>query len=40
MIKRAKLQICGVEEGTEMQTEGTENLFNEIIEENVPNLEK
>jgi hypothetical protein len=30
----------GVEEGQEIQTKGTDNLFNRIIAENVSNLEK
>jgi hypothetical protein len=34
MIKRPTLRIPGVEEGTEVQTKDTENLFNEIITEN------
>jgi hypothetical protein len=31
---------CGVEEGTETQSNVTENLFNEFIAENFPNLGK
>jgi hypothetical protein len=30
----------GIEEGEEIQTKGTDNLFNRIIAENFPNLEK
>jgi hypothetical protein len=30
----------GIEEGEVIQTEGIDNLFNKIIEENSPNLEK
>jgi hypothetical protein len=30
----------GVEEGKEIQTKGIENVFNRIIAENFPNLEK
>jgi hypothetical protein len=30
----------GVEEGEKIQTKGIENLFNRIIAENFPNLEK
>jgi hypothetical protein len=30
----------GVEEGEEIQTKGIDNLFNRIIAENFPNLEK
>jgi hypothetical protein len=29
----------GVEEGGDMQTKGTDNLFNRIIAENFPNIE-
>jgi hypothetical protein len=38
VIKRPKMRINGVEEGTEKQTKGIQNLFNEIIAENFPNL--
>jgi hypothetical protein len=34
---KTSLQICGVEEGTEIQTKGIRQLFNEIIAENFPN---
>jgi hypothetical protein len=30
----------GIEEGEEIQTKGINNLFNNIIEENFPNLKK
>jgi hypothetical protein len=30
----------GIEEGEEIQVKGTENIFNKIIVENSPNLEK
>ena len=33
-MKRPKLRIIGIEEGTEIQTKGMNNLFNEIIAEN------
>jgi hypothetical protein len=39
-IKRPNLQIMGVEEGREIQTKGIDNLFNRIIAEKFPNLEK
>ena len=39
-MKRLDLRIIGVEEGEELQLEGPENIFNEIIEENFPNLKK
>jgi hypothetical protein len=35
-----RLRIHRVEEGAVIQTKGIENLFNEIIAENSPNLEK
>jgi hypothetical protein len=38
MIKTPNLRIHRVEEGAEIQTIGIENLFNEIIAENFPNL--
>jgi hypothetical protein len=31
MVKRLSLRIHGVEEGSEIQATGIENLFNEII---------
>ena len=37
-MKRPNLRIIGIEEGTEKQTKGMNNLFNEIISENFPNL--
>ena len=39
-MKRANLRIIGIEEGVELQLKGTENIFNKITEENVPNLKK
>jgi hypothetical protein len=39
-MRRPNLQIMGVEEGEEIQTKGIDNLFNRIIAENFPNLEK
>ena len=38
IIKRPNLRIIGSEEGTEKQTKGMNNLFNEIKSENFPNL--
>jgi hypothetical protein len=38
-IKRPKLRIMGIEE-EEMQVKGIHNIFNKIITENFPNLEK
>jgi Mg2+ and Co2+ transporter CorA len=38
-IKRPNLRIIGIEEG-EVQTKGIPNIFNKIITENFPNLEK
>jgi hypothetical protein len=40
MIKSSNLRIHGVEEGTDIPTKGIQNLFNEIIAENSPNLGK
>jgi hypothetical protein len=39
-IKRPNLRIMGIEEGEEVQAKGTHNIFNKIITENFPNLEK
>jgi predicted nuclease with TOPRIM domain len=39
-IKRRNLRIMGIEEGEEVQEKGMCNIFNKIITENFPNLEK
>jgi phosphatidate phosphatase PAH1 len=39
-IKRPNLRIMGLEEGEELQAKGIYNVFNKIITENFPNLEK
>jgi hypothetical protein len=39
-IKRPNLRIMGIEEGEEVQAKGMHNIFNKIITENFPNLEK
>jgi alcohol dehydrogenase class IV len=39
-VKRPKLRIMGIEEGEEVQTKGIQNVFNKIITENFPSLEK
>jgi hypothetical protein len=39
-IKRPNLRIMGIEEGEEVQAKGMSNIFNKIITENFPNLEK
>jgi hypothetical protein len=39
-IKRPNLRIMGIEEGEEVQAKGMLNIFNKIITENFPNLEK
>jgi chromosome segregation ATPase len=39
-IKRPNLRIMGIEEGVEVQAKGICNIFNKIITENFPNLEK
>jgi archaeosine-15-forming tRNA-guanine transglycosylase len=39
-IKRPNLRIIGIEEGEEVQAKGIHDIFNKIITENIPNLEK
>jgi archaeosine-15-forming tRNA-guanine transglycosylase len=39
-IKRPNVRITVIEEGEEVQTKGMCNIFNKIITENFPNLEK
>jgi chromosome segregation ATPase len=39
-IKRPNLRIMGIEEGEEVQAKVMCNIFNKIITENFPNLEK
>jgi hypothetical protein len=39
-IERPNLRIMGFEEGEEVQAKGISNIFNKIITENFPNLEK
>jgi hypothetical protein len=39
-IKRPNLRIMGLEDEEEVQAKGIYNIFNEIITENFPNLEK
>jgi chromosome segregation ATPase len=39
-IKRPNLKIMGIEEKAEVQAKGIHNLFNKIITENFPTLEK
>jgi hypothetical protein len=39
-IKRPHLRFMCIEEGEEVQEKGTHNIFNKIITENIPNLEK
>jgi hypothetical protein len=39
-IKRSNLRIMGIEEREEVQDKGIHNIFNKIITENFPNLEK
>jgi hypothetical protein len=38
--KRPNLRIMGIKEGEEVQAKGMHNIFNKIITENFPNLEK
>jgi hypothetical protein len=39
-IKRPKLKIMGIKEEKEVLAKGMLNIFNKIITENVPNLDK
>jgi hypothetical protein len=39
-IKRPNLRIMGIEKGEEVQAKGIRTIFNKIITENFPNLEK
>jgi hypothetical protein len=39
-ITRPNLRIMGIEEGEEVQAKGICNIFNKIIKENFPSLEK
>jgi hypothetical protein len=39
-IKRPNLTIIGIEEGEEVQAKEIHNIFNKIITDNFPNLEK
>jgi hypothetical protein len=39
-IRRPNLRTMGIEEGEEVQAKGIHNIFNKIITENFPNLEK
>jgi hypothetical protein len=39
-IKRPNMKIMGIEEGEEVQAKGMCNIFNKIITENFPNLDK
>jgi hypothetical protein len=38
--KRPNLRFMGIEEGEEVQAKGICNMFNKIITDNFPNLEK
>jgi hypothetical protein len=39
-IKKPNLRIMGIKEGEEVQTKGIHNIFDKIITQNFPNLEK
>jgi hypothetical protein len=39
-MRRPKLRIIGIEENEDSQIKGPVNIFNRIIEENVPDLKK
>ena len=40
IMKRTNLRIIRIEENKDYQLKGPENIFNKIIEENLPNLRK
>jgi hypothetical protein len=40
MVRRPNLRIIGIEESKDSQLKGPLNIFNKIIEENFPNLNK
>ena len=39
-LKRANLIIIGIEEGREVEANGINNIFKEVMSENFPNIEK
>ena len=39
-LKRANLRIIGIEEGKEVEANGINNIFNEVMSKNFPNIEK
>ena len=39
-LKRANLRIIGIEEGKEVEINEIKNIFNEVMSENFPNIEK
>jgi len=39
-MKSSNLRITGIEEGQESQLQGPENIFDEMIKGNFPNLKK
>jgi hypothetical protein len=39
-MRRPKIRIIGIDENEDFQLEGPVNIFNKIIEENFPNLNK
>jgi hypothetical protein len=39
-MRRHNLSIVGIEESEDSQIKGLVNIFNKIIEENLPNLKK
>jgi chromosome segregation ATPase len=39
-IRRPNMRIMGIEEGEEVQAKGIHDIFNKIVTENFPNLEK
>jgi hypothetical protein len=39
-MRRPNLRIIGIEESQDLQHKGSVNIFNKMIEENCPNLQK
>jgi hypothetical protein len=39
-MRRSNLRVIGIDENEDFQLKGPVNIFNKIIEENIPNLKK
>jgi hypothetical protein len=39
-MRRPNIRIIGIEESHDSQLKGPANIFNKILEENIPNLKK